>query len=229
MKTNGHSYEWHPCRPSHLIKNDRKTECNTDNHIPLVAPGAQATEHQTKVLGDQKLAQVVGNDEQSVVTEILEWLQPFTEGLTRGSSSSTDVSPVDPAAHPPAKLISNRAGRKHILFILFSTDPYCEVCRGCHAEEILMIGRTELRLPKDLEISKQQTTRFSMKNKNLDCVTDLQWSCKTWRRNGFKVIRARPNQFKRRREVFEHSYVQKKTQDPFIRTILGNLLKLAKS
>ena len=50
-----------------------------------------------------------------------EWLQPFTEGLTRGSSSSTDVSPADvaipppaipPSAHDPTKTTSNKAGGK---------------------------------------------------------------------------------------------------------------------
>ena len=46
------------------------------------------------------------------------------------------------------------------------------------------------------------------------CIADLQWSCKTWRRNGFKVIHPRPNELKRRREISEKSYVQKNTQDP---------------
>ena len=31
----------------------------------------------------------------------------------------------------------------------------------------------------------------------------MQWSCRTWRPNGFKVIHAKPNQLKRWREVFE--------------------------
>ena len=38
----------------------------------------------------------------------------------------------------------------------------------------------------------------------------MQWSCKTWRRNGFKAIYATPTQLKRRREISETSYVQKK-------------------
>ena len=61
-----------------------------------------------------------------------------------------------------------------------------------------------------------------MESNNLDCITDLQWSCKTWRRNGFKVNHAEPNQLKRRKEVFEISYAHKKTQDPFLRTIHWN-------
>ena len=60
-----------------------------DNRIPLVVPGAQETEH------DRKPAQSVGDHERRVETRLQEWLQPFTEGLTRRSSSSTDVSPAD--------------------------------------------------------------------------------------------------------------------------------------
>ena len=32
-----------------------------------------------------------------------------------------------------------------------------------------------------------------MMSKNLDCTTDMQWSCKTWRRSGLKVIHAKSN------------------------------------
>ena len=46
-----------------------------------------------------------------------------------------------------------------------------------------------------------------MKNNNTDCITNLQWLCKTWRRTGFKVIHVKPNQLRRRREVSENSYV----------------------
>ena len=54
---NGYSYEWHPGQPSYLIKNVRNIECTTGNHIPLVVPGVQAPEHQTKILDDQKQGQ----------------------------------------------------------------------------------------------------------------------------------------------------------------------------
>ena len=47
-------------------------------------------------------------------------------------------------------------------------------------------------VPINLGIWSQQTTRFSMKHKNPECITDMEWSCKTWRRNGFKVVYAQP-------------------------------------
>ena len=69
----------------------------------------QATEQQTKALGDQKPAQAVGDHERRVETGPPEWLQPFTEGLTKGSSNSTDVSPADVVIPPPAINSSFRA------------------------------------------------------------------------------------------------------------------------
>ena len=62
-------YEWLPGQPSCLIKNGKNIECNIDNHIPLVVPGAQATEHQTKSLGERKRTPAVGDHEQWVGTE----------------------------------------------------------------------------------------------------------------------------------------------------------------
>ena len=92
----------------------------------------QATEHQIKALGDSKQTRAVGNDEPDVETVVPEWLQPFTTGLHRRSSNSTDVSPGDvetpppvlpPSVHPPAKPSSNRAGGKHNFFHSFSERP----------------------------------------------------------------------------------------------------------
>ena len=48
-----------------------------------MVPGVQATDHQTQALGDRKRTLAVGDHERSVETQLPEWLQPFTEGLTR--------------------------------------------------------------------------------------------------------------------------------------------------
>ena len=66
-----------------------KNDCKTDNHILLVLPGVQATKHQSEGLDDRKQTQAVGDHERRVETELREWLQLFTEGLTRRFSSST--------------------------------------------------------------------------------------------------------------------------------------------
>ena len=62
-------YEWHSGQPSYFIKNGRNIECNTDNHIPLVVAGVQATGHRTKAL-DELLA-----------TTSYEWNQNYQNGF----------------------------------------------------------------------------------------------------------------------------------------------------
>ena len=79
-----------------------------------------------------------------------------------------------------------------------------------------------------MEIWWQQTTRISMKNENRDCITNVQWPLLTWRRSGRQSYPCRNKSAQKRREISDKSYVQKKTWDPFIRTILWNLLELAK-
>ena len=64
-----------------------------------------------------------------------------------------------------------------------------------------------------------------MKSQHRYCIMHMQWLCRSWRRDGFKVIHAKPNQPRRRREVFDNSDIQKKNQDPFVRTVLWNLRK----
>ena len=90
-----------------------------------------------------------------VETALPEWLQPFTERFSTGSSCSTGVSPTDvatpppalpPSAYPPATPTSNTSGGNRNLFTHFPKDPNCEVCRSKklrerRAEEILTIWR----------------------------------------------------------------------------------------
>ena len=99
-------------------------KCKTNNHVPLVVPSVQATEQQTKVLDER-------------ITEIPEWLQPFTEGFTRRSSSSTGVSPAVRATSSnssfrtsSSKTYFKQIRRKAQCIHSFSQeDANCEVCR----------------------------------------------------------------------------------------------------
>ena len=59
-----------------------------------------------------------------------------------------------------------------------------------------------------------------MKNKNLFCITDMQWSCKTWVLSGFEVTIRQSNQLKRRKQIFQHYCFPKK--QPKLRTVLWN-------
>ena len=189
-----------------------KIDCKTDNHIPLVVPGVQATEHRTEALGGRKQVQAVDDHVLHMVQNYQNGFQPFTAGLTRISSSATDISPAAVEIPPSSsKTVLQRERETSTIYsIIFRKTriaKYADVrtLRECHAEDTLTIGR-----------------RFSMKNKNRDCITNMQWLCKTWRLTVFKVIQAEPDQLRRRSEVLDNYYIQKITQDPFIRTIPWN-------
>ena len=130
-----------------------------------------------KASNDRKQTRVVGDHEPSAETELRDWLQPLTEGLTWGSSSSTDVFPPDvgipplahlPSARPSEKPLSNKSGGNQHLFFSFFTKTRIAKSADArkvqerHAEEILTIGRTEFRLLRNVVIWLQQTTKFSI-------------------------------------------------------------------
>ena len=109
-------------------------------------------------------------------TELQEWLQPFTEGSTGGSSSVTDVSPADveipppalpPSAHPHAKPASNKAGGKHNLFTHFVEDPNCEVCRRRKVTRAPCRRTRDDKLPKELAYPPLCTKRKATSGNNL--------------------------------------------------------------
>ena len=58
-----------------------------------------------------------------------------------------------------------------------------------------------------------------MKSKNLECTTDMQWSCKTWRRSGLNVFFLQNQISSRDARKSSNFFVQKTTQDPFTLTI----------
>ena len=98
----------------------------------------QTNEHRSKALGDWKQAQALGDHERRVEIQLPERLRPFMEGLTMGSSSSTNVSPaavaippsaIHPSVRPLAKAASNKSGGTHNLFTHLPKDPNCEVCK----------------------------------------------------------------------------------------------------
>ena len=108
----GYRYEWHPGQPPDLIENGRTSR---------VTP----TRNTRRRLWTTRRRHCCGRQRaRRVGTELPERRQPVMEGLTRESSSSTVVSPVDvaisptipPSAHPPAKATSKptlRSMRTH--------------------------------------------------------------------------------------------------------------------
>ena len=108
----GYPHEWHPGQPPDLIENGR-----TSRVTPTRNTRRRLWRTGSRHCCGRQRARRVG-------TELPERRQPVMEGLTRESSSSTVVSPVDvafsptipPSAHPPAKPTSKptlRSMRTH--------------------------------------------------------------------------------------------------------------------
>ena len=165
-----------------------------------------------------------------VETALPEWLQPFTEWSSTGSSCSTGVSPTDvaipppalpPSAHPPATPTSNTSGGNRNLFTHFPKDriaKYAEARSYASAvqKKSWRSGGTEIKIAErfgditaDHEVfDEEQESRLHHKlcsgcgtlGDSLDSQLSMQ------------------NQI-RRREVSEDSYVQKNTQGLFMLTI----------
>ena len=199
-------------------------ECNTDN---LVVPRVQATEHQTEALDDRKQTRPW-----ATTSDV--WKQNYQNGVNHSWKIDERIFKFDRRL-PPADVrpfpinTSFRASSSKTLFeTRIAKNADARKLRECHAEEILTIGRTELRSPSNWEIRSRQTKVLN-EDQESRLHRIIQWLCKIWRRNGFPFNHAKPNQLKRRREVSDNSGVQKKTQDPCIRTILWDLLTLVKS
>ena len=91
-----------------------------------------------------KQRRAVGDHELRVETELPESLQPLTEGLTRGSSSSTDVSPADVAIPPPALLFSAHPPAK----LTFKHSRTHESHEGAMQKKSRRSGGQNSRLPQ---------------------------------------------------------------------------------
>ena len=174
------------------------------------------------------------------------WKQLYQNGCNHsrqdykgGSSNSTDVSPGDvetpppvllPSVHPPAKPSSNRAGGKHNFFTHFPKDPNCEVCRRTKVTRAPCKRHTDERADRKKmgeRFGDMITADHKVLNEGQESRMHYKYRglCKTWRLNGFKVIHAKPYQFRRRREISKHSYVERRTPDQIMRTILWSVLK----
>ena len=197
-------FEEHLGQPSSLIEDGRHIEVSkTDNHYPLVVLGVRA-------LDDQKQTHAVVDHERRVETELPGWLHPFTWGVTSGFSSSTEETPADVP-----------------ILRIFQRNPFqTEQEENTNYSLIFRKTRTRCRRtkPKDLGLWTSDhkvlnEDQESMLHKYAVVAEDL---ATPW-------IHGKPNQLKRRTDVREHSYIQKKIQDPLTRTILWNLSKLVKS
>ena len=129
---------------------------------------------------------------------------------------------IPPLAHPPSarpseKPLSNKSGGNQHLFFSFFTKTRIAKSADArkvqerHAEEILTIGRTELRFLRNVVIRLQQTTKFSIN----DIASQI---CSGRARPGDAMdskLSIQDQMSSRDVEKSqEKSYVQKNTQDP---------------
>ena len=93
---------------------------------------------------------------------------------------------------------------KNIMYRWTPTAKYADArkLREQHAEKLWRSGGQ--KMPKDLAIWWQRTTRYSLKSKSRETITNMLRSCKTWQLNGFKLTKQR--QIKKRTEVLEKWY-----------------------
>ena len=160
------SYEWYPGQSSCLVKNVRKpSSIKTNNSSSLVVPGVRATE-----TPDPTELSVTGSRHALWATMNCKWkpnysgLQP--EGLTKGSSSSTDVSPADVEKYRQQFVfpcIQQESPRPTWLKESTTYSLYCRKTRIAkyadapkllerHAEEFVTIGADRMKLAKVVAI-----------------------------------------------------------------------------
>ena len=121
----GYSYEWNV-----LIKHNKNISCKSDNFVPCVVFGVLLLGGR----GQSSASDRVQTDESiNRQHDVLEWLQPFTEGMmeddTKPSGSDKRCHAEPRFSTPPLPpRPSNTPGGKYNLFTQFPKDLICEIC-----------------------------------------------------------------------------------------------------
>ena len=112
-------------KPSYLIKNGRTIESRSDNHILVW----QATDHQTRSLGDRKQRQLVGDHVSKVETDWPEWLRRIKKEDRQIRQMSLQLAWKNHRQHfllprmLQQNLLRTEAGGKTIHSLIFRKDP----------------------------------------------------------------------------------------------------------
>ena len=110
--------------------------------------------------------------------DLPEWLQPFTEELTGGASSSESGPRIEPVVgsiptprgelprphSSSAKPLTKKPGRKHVVFMRFAKDPNCEVCQRTEATRAPC--RRSFGKPSGQNSSRKKTLRILYQRKS---------------------------------------------------------------
>ena len=150
----GYSYHWTSGHKPPLIKNGRRTECNTANYVPIVVPGlstssssssspsssthktAIPTEHTALIRCESMSDGVRGDSSRKNDNEVVRrdplrdlpgWLEEFTENLVDGSVQEHRDAPSSSrelSPEPRAKVVPG----KHSIFTPFSKVRNGDIC-----------------------------------------------------------------------------------------------------
>ena len=142
-----------------LIKDRRRIEWRSENHVPMVVPGFWCAEGDpTNALGDPHKERAPG----IWLRDLPEQLQPLTGRLPEGASSSPNalravVDRIIPAALPPppqtsGRPSSNKPGGKHNHIHSCSKTPELRGTQAykahCERLAIMSLGNRTDRIPK---------------------------------------------------------------------------------
>ena len=172
-----------------------------------VVPCVKATDHKIRAPGDRKKTRAVGNYELKVETDLHSRKNQQVDRQVRQMSFQLMWKYHRRHFLVPRilqqKPTSHRAGGKHSLFTHFPNDANCQVCRRpkvtrapCRRNPDEWADR--IKIPERFGdmmtgyrtvLIEEQESRIHHKN--------MQWLCKTWQLDGFKVNHAKRNHVRR--------------------------------
>ena len=123
---NGYSYEWISGQKPHLIKNGIRTQCNTENFVPIVVPGlstsSTSSSHQTTSMTPSRQEDNHPTSSPSSSTSTTTTTSSDSETRERGDLCGIDSHPVPVSSSNVEEMIERRDP-------LFAANPGCAAKR----------------------------------------------------------------------------------------------------
>ena len=98
---NGYSYEWINGQKPHLIKNESRTICNTENFVPIVVPGLSSSSSTSRTPMKQESHSLSSSSSSPSSPTVGDLSVREREDVT-----NSDISPM-----PVSELVDDRSGR----------------------------------------------------------------------------------------------------------------------
>ena len=215
----GNSYHWTSGQKPHLIKNDRKIDCNTANYVPFVvlvlstssskssspaSPTSSSqeavtpTEHPASTRSESMSEEVRGNSSH----DLPEWPEELKENLVdesvpehRDAPSSSHELPSEPRA----KVVSG----KHSIFTHVAKDRNCDICLRSKITRAPCRRRTGTVVPRAENFGDLVTADHKVLTEGCESRNNHRY--KISQLNGFNHIRAAQKLFRKRKRAYKSS------------------------